>query len=205
MKSAAELTRAPKRGRYDRALSRHERQAEQRERVVAAIVEVAADGRELSVASVVEAAGIGRNTFYEYFDDVEHALRAISGRARSDFMSRVDTALQLARTPLERVRALARVWAESLIADPAVAKLALRAEPSSRDPAQLSALGRHLAEVLENEVVSRSALPGLSDRLRTTAVAALFDVVGRAQLADGPMAPEELQRVLADLAVRLLR
>jgi AcrR family transcriptional regulator len=205
MKPVAELARAPTRGRYDRALSRHDRQAAQRERVVASVAKVVAEGRELSVASVVAMAGIGRNTFYEYFDDVEHALRAISARAQSEFTTRVDSALLSARTPLERVRALARAWAESLFADPELAKLALRAEPTTRDSAQLSVLGRQVADVLENEVASRSALPGLSDRLRTTAVAALFDAVGRAQLAESPMALDELQRVLAELAVRLLR
>ena len=88
MKSSPALNPAPKRGHYDRALSRHQRQAAQQERVIAAVAAVVATGRELSVASVVEHAGIGRNTFYEYFDDVEHALSAIHGRARRDFAAR---------------------------------------------------------------------------------------------------------------------
>src|SRR4051794_31166274 len=97
---------APKRGRYDRGLTRSERQAAQRERVVAAIAALSATDRELSVANVVELAGIGRNTFYEYFDDLEQALLAIEGRALRDFAPRVESALLNARTPLERMRAL---------------------------------------------------------------------------------------------------
>src|ERR1041384_8408073 len=107
-----ELVPAPKRGHYDRALSRRERQAAQRERVITAIMTLSAADRELSVASVVEAEGIGRNTFYEYFDDLEHALLVIKNSALSDFAARVAEALERARTPLERVRALARVWTE---------------------------------------------------------------------------------------------
>src|SRR4051812_26727211 len=117
MKRSDQLIPAPARGRYDRSLSRHERQATQQERVVAAIAAIAASGRELSVANVVEHAGIGRNTFYEYFDDVEHALASINARARRELAGHVEAALGQARTPFERIRALARAWAESISAN----------------------------------------------------------------------------------------
>src|SRR5450432_4064060 len=99
MKPALELIPAPKRGLYDRGMSRNERQATQQERVIAAIAALLAARRELSVASVVEHAGIGRNTFYEYFDDIAHALRAIDSRVRGELNTRVESALRLARTP----------------------------------------------------------------------------------------------------------
>ena len=201
MKPAAELIPAPKRGHYDRALTRHERQAAQQERVLAAVAAVALAGRELSVASVVEHARIGRNTFYEYFDDVEHALAAINGRARRELVTRVESALLLARTPLERIRALARAWAESVSVNSDFAMLAVSAR---RGSAELSVLGRCIVAVLEGELESRSALPGLGDRLRTTAVAAVFDAVTRVHLATSSPA-EDLPRTLADLALRLLR
>src|SRR5450755_3486457 len=204
MKAVVELIPAPKRGQYDRALSRNERQAAQRERVIAAIATLAAAGRELSVASVVEHAGIGRNTFYEYFDDVEHALRSLNDLARRELVTRVEQALRLARTPLERVRAVARAWADNVAANPALTKLALRAQSAARDPAQLSGLGRYVATVLEREVESRSALPGLVDAQRVTAVAAVFDAVSRAHLG-ALSSPGELQGILADFALRLLR
>ena len=200
-----ELVPAPKRGRYDRALSRRERQAAQRERVIAAIAAISATDRELSVASVVEFAGIGRNTFYEYFDDLEHALVTIKGRALRDFAPRLAAAMQAARTPLERIRALGRAWAENLLENPAQVKLALRAQPELTESTQLSVLGQHLAEVLSAELDARSALPGLAEPLRVAVVAALFDTVSRAHLNVRAMASEELQRVLADWSLRLLR
>jgi len=200
-----ELVPAPKRGHYDRALSRRERQAAQRERVIAAIVSISATDRELSVASVVEAAGIGRNTFYEYFDDLEHALLAIRNRALNEFSASVVTALEVARTPLERVRALARVWAENLLENPARAKLALRAQTEALEPTQLSILAEHVAKVLNAEHAARSALPGLAEPLRVAVVAALFDAVSRAHLNTRALPGEELQRALADWSLRLLR
>lgn len=206
MKPAAELLPAPKRGHYDRAQSRNERQAAQQERVIAAMAAVAAEGRELSVVSVVEHAGIGRNTFYEYFDDVEHALKSINARACRELSARVEPALRLARTPLERVRVLARAWAEHISLNPALAQLALRAQSSGRerDPAELSSLGRYIATVLESEAGSRGALPGLVDRTRVTAVAAVFDAMSRVYLAER-FDVGDLQRALADLALRILR
>jgi len=200
-----ELVPAPKRGRYDRALSRSERQAAQRERVIAAIAAISATDRELSVANVVELAGIGRNTFYEYFDDLEHALLAITGRALRDFAVRAEAALQTARTPLERIRVLARVWTENLLENPAQVRLALRAQAELVDATQLSPLGQHLAGVLSLQLEARSALPGLAEPLRVAVVAALFDAVGRAHLNVRSMSSEELQRVLAEWSLRVLR
>ena len=86
----------------------------------------------------------------------------------------------------------------------AAASSAAASTQTARDAAELSVLGRYVATVLENETEARSALPGLVDRLRTTAVAAVFDVVTRAQLAEPP-AVSELARTLADFALRLLR
>jgi len=200
-----EVVPAPKRGRYDRALSRRERQAAQRERVIAAIGAISASDRELSVANVVELAGIGRNTFYEYFDDLEHALVAIKGRALRDVAARVDAALDGARTPLERIRALARVWAENLLENPAQVKLALRAQAELSEPTQLSVLGQYLSQVLSAQLEARSALPGLAEPLRVAVVAALFDAVSRAHLNVRAMSSEELQRALTEWSLRVLR
>src|SRR4051812_18892699 len=125
---AADLEPAPKRGQYDRALSRRERQDAQRERVVAALSALAADNRELNIANIVETAGIGRNTFYEYFDDVEHALATVKARAVRELSARTEAALRAARTPLERIRALVRAWTENLFADSTTVGLALRPE-----------------------------------------------------------------------------
>jgi AcrR family transcriptional regulator len=196
---------APKRGRYDRALSRNERQTAQRERVIAAIAALNAGNRELSIAKVVEVAGIGRNTFYEYFDDLEHALAVTNARAQRDFATRLANTLQAARTPLERVRALARAWTENLLEDAARARLALRAQSEAIEGTQLSLLGQQLVEALSEEHDARSALPGLAEPLRIAVVAALFDAVSRAHLNQRAMSSAELQRVLTDWSLRLLR
>ncbi|MEO7038102.1 MAG: hypothetical protein ABI548_29305 [Polyangiaceae bacterium] len=201
----AELEPAPKRGQYDRALSRRERQDAQRERVILALSALIEANRELSIANVVEAAGIGRNTFYEYFDDVEHALAAIKTRALQQLIARIESSMQAARTPLERIRALARAWAENALANPRIVSLALRAPVESVDATQLSVLAQHVAVALTAEREARSALPGLADRLRVNVVAAVFDAVSWAHFRAQPMSVEELQAALSDLALRLLR
>ena len=55
------------------------------------------------------------------------------------------------------------------------------------------------------ELDGRSALPGLAEPLRVAVVAAVFDAVSRAHLSVRAMTAEELQRVLADWSLRLLR
>jgi AcrR family transcriptional regulator len=199
------LVPAPKRGRYDRALSRPERQAAQRERVIAAVAALSVTEQELSVAGVVELAGIGRNTFYEFFDDLEHASTAVKKRALSDFAARVADATQTARTPLERMRGLTRAWIENLLENPNYVKLALRAQEERNESMQLSLLAQHFSSVLNAELEARSALPGLAEPLRVAVVAALFDAVSRAHLNVKAMTSQELQRVLVDWSLRLLR
>jgi AcrR family transcriptional regulator len=204
MKSPAALIPAPKRGCYDRALSRHQRQAAQQERMIAAIAELTVAGRELSVASIALHAGVGRNTFYEYFDDIENALVALNARARRELAARVEPALLFARTPLERIRAIARAWADGCSANRALTTLALRTPSVRRYASELSVLGDYVVDVLQGESDSRSALPGLADELQVAAVAAVFEAVTRitaSNTADG----RDLSRTLADLAFRLLR
>jgi len=89
--------------------------------------------------------------------------------------------------------------------NPAQVKLALRAQAELIEATQLSALGQHVAGVLNAELEARSALPGLVEPLRVAVVAALFDAVSRAHLNVRAMTSEELQRVLAEWSLRLLR
>ena len=200
-----EIEPAPGRGQYDRALSRQQRQAAQRERVVTALAVLSMAKKDLSIGNVVELAGIGRNTFYEYFDDIEHALAVIRTRALRDLAARLDASVQAARTPIERIRALARAWSENLFSNPPLVRLALRAQPEAADATQLSGLGQHLASVLSAQHQARSALPGLAETLKVRAVASVFDAISRAHLGPHRMSVEELQTVLADLSLRLLR
>src|SRR6187402_264535 len=155
--SELDLLPAPKRGQYDRALSRRERQDAQRERVMLALAALSETERELSIANVVELAGIGRNTFYEYFDDIEHALVGIRARVLRELTTRIETELSIARTPLERVRAVARAWTEHLFSSSSLVRLALHAQAPNKEPAQLSALAQYVAQVLNAELSARSA------------------------------------------------
>ncbi|HEY4103900.1 MAG TPA: hypothetical protein VGM44_08415, partial [Polyangiaceae bacterium] len=201
MKSAqAQQELAPKRGLYDRTLSRHERQAAQQVRVTTAIAALAAQARELSVANIVEYAGIGRNTFYEYFDDVPHALDSISARVCRDLLARAESALGTVRTPIERIRTLARIWVENLAADYSLAALALRVEA----PREVSTLGQCLMKLLEQESGAQSPLPGLAEKSRLIAVAAVFDALSRNELS-ARSSNDDLQRSLCEFAIRLLR
>jgi AcrR family transcriptional regulator len=202
---APEIETAPKRGQYDRALSRRARQDAQRERVLTALAALSANQRELSISNVVELAGIGRNTFCEYFDDVEHALSAIRTRALRELVARADAHLLAARTPLERVRAIVRAWTESLLANPALVALALRPQVDVISDAQHSVLAHYVAEKLTNDRTARSALPGLDNPLKVRAVAAVFDALSRAHFRTNPVSADELQTLLIELAVRLLR
>ncbi len=196
---------APSRGHYDRALTRRERQDAQRERVTGALAHLSATGRDLNVANVVEVAAIGRNTFYEYFDDVEHALHALSVRARRELSARVAFEQTSARTPHERIRALAWGWVHTALAQPNWVRLALRPPTRARHHAQLSALGEHLRDLLSTEVSARSALPGLADPLKVEAVAAVFETISRAHFGPRPMSKQSLHAALVDVSLRLLR
>ena len=191
----------------------------QRERVLSALIQLGTDEGELSVANIVESAGIGRNTFYEYFDDIEHAARSIVDRAEEELAHRVDALLESARTPYERIRVFARAWASNLLENAALVRFTLHARwgslrarargtgtgTAARDEAQLSALSSHLFARLGSERDSQTALPGLAEPLRLVLVAALFDTVSRAHFGAYPMTAAELERVLSELTLRLLR
>ena len=197
---AESLLPAPGRGQYDRALTRERRQAEQRERLLAATA--AAFARQHpGVSGVIELAGVGRNTFYEYFDHYEHALEAVSTRAQARLEASCRDALERARTPIERLRAVSRGWSTALLEtrDDAVVLLCSQA----RAPEQpLSVAGRVLAASYESarQVESRGRA---QDPALVLAAAASAEIVLLRALATH--ADVEATAVLvAQLAIRLL-
>lgn len=118
---------APPRGRYDRALSRQARQAEQKTRLVGWIAAVYLErGPALTVQDVVQAAGVGRNTFYEYFDGLEHALDYTTQTHAKALRERIMSEVETARTPIARLRELSRAWFDEVERDPAHTALLLR-------------------------------------------------------------------------------
>jgi hypothetical protein len=217
---SSELLPAPGRGQYDRRLPRERRLAEQRQRLIAATARALVMSDAPSVAEVVGIAGTGRNTFYEYFDDVPHAQAA----ARTYALKLVDQALRGAeektRTPVERFRALAGAWLDVATETPCELHLALRAPRGGGLSAAGSMFEGALARALETIRASGVRVPD-RETLRATAVAAaaeafarllgaraLEDASGKPAGAPAEQAPPDrarLERVLVDVAVRLLR
>src|SRR5258706_602730 len=136
---------APRRGAYDRSLTRAERDAEHRERLLLATAEVLGQG-SATVARIVERAGVGRSTFYEFFDSPEHVLEHLEQRALRGIETALASALTEAHTPLERLRAITRGWLLELEARPSEALVALRGRATNE---LLSPAGKLLLRVLE--------------------------------------------------------
>jgi len=199
----SELLPAPGRGAYDRSLSRAERVAQHRERLLLAATEVLNDGA-LSVARVVERAGVGRSTFYEFFDSPQHLREHLEQRLLRSLELALDKALVDARTPLERMRAIARAWLAELSARPSEARIALAPRPGSE---LLSSAGQLLHRTLQKSAAAarEGGLGWMSaaDEPSLLAATAAVEVVSRRHLA-GPALPD-VQRALADVMMKLLR
>ena len=194
---------APGRGAYDRSLSRSERDAQHRERLLLAAAEVLAHG-PATVARIVERAGVGRSTFYEFFDGPEHVLDHLEQRALRTLDSALDHAFDEARTPLERVRAIARSWLTELEARPIEARVALTRRIGSE---LLSPAGKLLHQALERCVraARQDGMPwfAAADDVSQLAAAAAVEAVSRRHLTGRPL--RDAHRTVADLITRLLR
>jgi AcrR family transcriptional regulator len=194
---------APGRGAYDRSLSRSERDAQHRERLLLAAAEVLAHG-PATVARIVERAGVGRSTFYEFFDSPEHVLEHLEQRALRGLESALETAFNEARTPLERVRAIARTWLTELEARPVEARVALTRRVGGDLLAPASKL---LHQVLER-CVQAARQDGMgwfnaADDVSLLAAAAAIEALSRRHLAGRPL--RDAPRTLSELITKLLR
>lgn len=194
---------APGRGAYDRRLSRPERDAQHRERLLFAAAEVLSQG-PVTVARIVERAGVGRSTFYEFFDSPEHLLEHLEQRTLRALEAALERALDEARTPLERVRAVARSWCSELDARPVEARVALTRRIGSD---LLSPAGKLLHAVLERSVQAARqdgmAWFAAADEVSLLAAAAAVEAISRRHLAGFPI--RDAPRTLAELIAKLLR
>jgi AcrR family transcriptional regulator len=194
---------APGRGAYDRSLSRSERDAQHRERLLLAAAEVLMHG-PATVARIVERAGVGRSTFYEFFDSPEHLLEHLEHRALRALESALEAAFNEARTPLERVRAITRTWFMELEARPAEARVALTRRIGGDLLAPASKL---LHRVLERSVqAARQDGMGwhnAADDVSLLAAAAAVEALSRRHLAGRPL--HDAPRTLSELVTKLLR
>lgn len=192
---------APARGCYDRALSRQARQAEQKARLVGWIAEVYRErGPDLTVQDVVQAAGVGRNTFYEYFDGLEHALDYAAQTYAKALHERIVIAVDAARTPIAKLRELSRAWFHEVESDPAHAALLLRSRPGARSAAT-DVFASVLDAVLEQ---SRGQAAASADALLIDYAAFAGEGGARSLLAQAVPKPD-LQEGLGTLLTRLFR
>lgn len=199
----SQLIPAPGRGAYDRSLSRTERQAEHRERLLFATAEVLKEG-QLTIAKIVERAGVSRSTFYEFFDSPEHILAQLEQRAVKALEAALDEALARARTPLERVRAVTRAWLDVIEAQRSEAVVALSRRVGSEllSPAAqtlLTTLGR----IAQAARADGAGWLGAGDDVGLLAAAAAVEALSRRHLLSTPL--RDAQRTLSDTISKLLR
>lgn len=214
MSDRSSIAPAPARGRYDRALSRKARQAEQKARLVGWIAQVYHErGPGLTVHDVVQAAGVGRNTFYEYFDGLDHALDYAAQTHAKLIHERVVSAIESARTRIAKLRELSRAWFDELEKDPARAALLLRLPPpvpsSAGSPAS-SVFASLLGVVLEEgrsygAASTHAGHPGADPDRGLIDYAAFAAEGGARSLLTGGAPRSALQEGLATLLTRVFR
>ena len=193
---------APGRGAYDRSLTRAERHAEHRERLLLATSQVLSEGA-ITVARICERAGVGRSTFYEFFDSPEHVLEQLEQRLLRGLEVTLESAFAEARTPLERMRTLTRSWTFAIDAQRSAARVALVRKPGR---ALLSPAGELLERTLRRCVELGQREAGwfkTADEVSVLAAAAALEAISRRHLTGARV--EDLPKVLADVIVKLLR
>jgi AcrR family transcriptional regulator len=194
---------APGRGAYDRSLSRPERDAQHRERLLRATAEILLEGN-LTVARIIQRAGVGRSTFYEFFDAPEHVVSHLEQRVLSRLEQALAAAYLGAHTPLERLRACVRSFLAVAESRPLDAQVALMRRVETE---LLSAAGK-LFHASLTRVARAAQADGVSvlaggDELSLLAAAASVETLTRRHLR-GP-ALREPARSLNDLLVKILR
>jgi AcrR family transcriptional regulator len=198
---------APPRGRYDRRSTPEERLRAQRERLLRAVALAFVEG-EPSVSRVAALARVGRGSFYEFFDDFEHALRAVKTNTSSSIDKALLSALASAGEPGAALRAMVSDYVDAVRRAPEATLVAL----AITEGAVLSPLGGGVARVLHGWLASMGRVdPTItheSDSRRVTFAAAAAEVCAR-QVAMNELSRTPPQRsdgpALADALLRLLR
>jgi AcrR family transcriptional regulator len=200
-------------GHYDRTLTRSERLAEQRQRLIEAATDVFARRgySSASVEVIVRRAHMSRRTFYEHFDDLSDALLAVYDYASTMLFNEVDARVQRANGPIDKVRAgvgayleqyaenadLARVLAREIRA--AGPKHALRHQKTLARFADLISVG--VAEAFARGLAGRPP-----DELTVYALVAGIEAAGMRYLERGEETRlHEAAPKLVELVVRAFR
>jgi AcrR family transcriptional regulator len=196
---------APARGRYDRRKTPEERLRAQRWRLMQAVARAFVE-REPSVSHVAALSRVGRASFYEFFDDFEHALGIVRALSIESLDRALDAALTRERAPVAALRSLTQELLESLQRWPEASLVAL-----ASDGEEISPLGRSIERALRRWfVASQSAglitLRSDSERL-LLATGAAEAFARRVAIRAAARAPAVLDAVtqLSDALLRLLR
>ena len=98
--------------------------ANQRERILAAVLSAAAERgyAEMSVEAITAGAGVSRRTFYEHFKNKEDAFMAAYDAVVHQAATQVRRAYLNETTALERLRAGIKAFLQFLAADPQAAR-----------------------------------------------------------------------------------
>jgi AcrR family transcriptional regulator len=104
---ASAMTRAPRRGLHDRSLSRTERAAQQRRRLMRAATKIFAHVGfgETTVDAIVREAGTSRRTFYEHFDDLRDLLLQLHEQSGTRAFRAVEQHVLAQHHPNDQLRA----------------------------------------------------------------------------------------------------
>jgi AcrR family transcriptional regulator len=145
-----------------------------------------------TVSRVVAIAGVGRNSFYECFDDFEHALETV----REKEARRVTRALALqlnASDFTERLSGLCWAWIRAIVGEPEAALVALEARATETSAPLFSVFAAALAECAGVRGETTGFLPGSSVALGAAAavLSARQLLLGRPDAASGVRVREE--------------
>jgi len=129
--------RAPARGHYDRSASREARVAAQRGRLLRAVAEATLTGTR-TVGFVLQLAGVGRSTFYEYFDDFEHARAQIQDHVTHSLQRELQSEPVRTGAPDVYIQRSCEIWIELTTTTPWLWASALSDHPAALSrPAQV--------------------------------------------------------------------
>ena len=177
----------------------------QRERLLRAVAAAAVEG-EPNVSRVAALARAGRASFYEFFDDFEHALATVRATAITSLERALNGALERERAPYAALRALAAELLATIRASPEASLCAL-----APGAGNASALGACFARALEGWLSASSGAGFITPRsderrllLATGAAEAFARRTALTQLSRGSTDTDD-GRVLADALMRLLR
>jgi AcrR family transcriptional regulator len=193
------------RGKWDRRTTDEERKGAARQRLLEATeAVVAVQGAAATAAEIIGRAGVGRNTFYEHFESVQGAVEEVSRAATEQTLAALRSSSSGARTPRERLRALAFTWLQAASQRPLVAGalgLGLRTDAVA---ALMNGLESELCSALE---LARSAgavsLP--AEGLRVVCLVGAFVTAASYVTRKPDVDVRASADALADLTLRVFR